>query len=391
MAWQLMKLILIGLGLISSDCHLIFPYRSGSSQSSDGSLISDRPITPINDQARPDNDLGQGMPCEPRTTTCEKNALITCDEQGHVKEKLQCAHGCNPTLQECYQCNPGTGGCQGNSEVSCSQDGKIIATKECGICAICVDPWGCQTAIAGTDPGNDCDPVGCGTGNCKGGTPECGWQTSGEGNCPACMTCEGAISTSCVKMADKIPDKQGANLCHGTCQVCQSGACSYADATAYCPYEGFDNGAKNYHCSGTDTLCLCDPSASTLTPDGQDNDCDGTKDEMEVLAQGVLVKDCKTPTITGASIAKKVASEACQSWCLEQGYTNCYVNCTNPFIHPGGWNSFTVFSFDNCQEANNLQQDAGTEACFYAPTDPYNPKSHPDDRIRCLGDKVEYR
>jgi hypothetical protein len=125
----------------------------------------------------------------------------------------------------------------------------------------------------------------------------CTWQTSGEGNCQACKTCDGATSTSCVNVANNNWDSQGTFQCTGTCIACESGSCTttqnQTDPGDQCPTTQCNTGlcrtggACDWYTSG-ERACsackTCDGAVSTACvsmPNNQwdtqgGNTCTGT-------------------------------------------------------------------------------------------------------------------
>jgi hypothetical protein len=83
----------------------------------------------------------------------------------------------------------------------------------------------CGYVSTAVDPNNECGTTACLTGNCSGTGYTCGYNTSGEGACPTCQTCNGATSGSCVNVTNNTQDTQGSNVCTATCKKCSSGSC----------------------------------------------------------------------------------------------------------------------------------------------------------------------
>ena len=133
---------------------------------------------------------------------CQKCVGTTCTAQTSSEDlKNECS------VVNCY-----TGFCDGASAcniLSGGEEGTCSACKGCldsdsdcdnvndnaqdtvgsntcsGLCQAC-QSGSCSVANVGSDPGNDCTVnSNCNTGNCKGGTAECGWLTTGEGSCPS--------------------------------------------------------------------------------------------------------------------------------------------------------------------------------------------------------------
>ena len=158
---------------------------------------------------------------------------------------------------DCSQGTTASNGCESDNcsgiNYSCGivasgQDGGCPACKTCdGINASCKNYpnnvrdtrgaeicQGCKYCVSGmckdipsfTDPFNECEPIGCNTGDCgRGG--ECNWYVSGEGNCSVCKTCDGATSTSCKYFGAGQKDDQGNETCATAHKRCEgSGGCS---------------------------------------------------------------------------------------------------------------------------------------------------------------------
>jgi len=100
-------------------------------------------------------------------------------------------------------------------------------------------------------------------------------------NCGAVGGCKASDYTNCHSQANSTIQYE--------CGVCKyidtancvnniKGYCANSDTASYCAYNGYDNGATNYHCSSG--ICICDSSGSTTSPDGKDNDCDGELEEI---------------------------------------------------------------------------------------------------------------
>jgi hypothetical protein len=143
----------------------------------------------------------------------------------------------------------------------CEGNGTVCSTGSECCSGYCVDGYCCNTACSGSlcqtcgalshlgagtcgyvsssseDPDNDCNPGstaedGCSSDYCSGTGYSCGSHlTSGEGGCPACKTCDGATSISCVNMSDDTQDTQGSNTCTATCMKCSGGSCSFQTAS----------------------------------------------------------------------------------------------------------------------------------------------------------------
>ena len=131
------------------------------------------------------------------------------------------------------------------------------------------------------------------------------------GNCGAVGGCKASDYTNCNSQSNNTQQYACAQCKYINTTNCSAnnvlGSCTNYDSATYCAYSGWDNGATNYHCSaGT---CVCDSSGYTTTPDGKDNDCDGTVDETSC-----------TPITTGCMCYLST----CATYCAQ--YTDC--GCT---------------------------------------------------------------
>ena len=103
-------------------------------------------------------------------------------------------------------------------------------------------------------------------------------------NCGAVGGCKASDYTNCNSQSNSTIQYE----C-GLCKYIDSvncvnnvlGSCTNYGTGTYCAYNGWNNGATNYHCSASQ-ICVCDSSTYTLTADGKDNDCDGLVDEVAV-------------------------------------------------------------------------------------------------------------
>ena len=155
----------------------------------------------------------------------------------------------------------GVGDCCVCSSGSCNAAADNTQVPGCdGACQAC-QSGACGAAAAGTDPGNQCSiSNNCATGNCMGGTAACGWNTTGDGACPACKTCSGATSIACVNRSNDTQDTTSPGTCSATCKKCSSGGCVNQTgsedlfghcSSAYAAYVVL-NSASNSSC---DTVC----------------------------------------------------------------------------------------------------------------------------------------
>jgi len=126
-----------------------------------------------------------------------------------------------------------------------------------GTCQACQSDF-CSVANVDTDPGELCGTTGCLTGNCKGDTAVCGWNTTGDGNCNACKTCVGATSGTCENHTD------GYNDCGAGCQTCLSGSC--ADDNSQCADSGWNGCSNSYtKTKSNNGICTSDSCGTDST------------------------------------------------------------------------------------------------------------------------------
>jgi len=156
-------------------------------------------------------------------------------------------------------------------------------------------------------------------------------------NCGAVGGCKDSNYTNCNSQSNSTQQYTCGQCKYINTTNCSAnnvlGSCTNYATSQYCAYNGINNAATNYHCSAG--ACVCDSSSYTSSPDGKDNDCDGTKDEP------ITVYGC-IPTYFGC-----YGDNACAA----VGYASCvgvyYFNntCTNSIpsypctdrIHDGYW------------------------------------------------------
>ncbi|MBI5508502.1 MAG: putative metal-binding motif-containing protein [Deltaproteobacteria bacterium] len=204
--------------------------------------------------------------------TCQKcNASGSCVNQastedlfGQCPDSSGCYTGnCQGGAAQCGLINSGEGycpscwTCTGATSGSCVLIGNrdTQGSNLCnGVCEKCNGSGVCVPQDSIEDLFSQCDPaLGCLTGNCRGGTAECDYYTSGERNCPACRTCDasGVCASSGLNR-----DTTNPNRCDGLCQKCDAGSCatqaSSEDLFTQCP----DNtGCYTGTCRGTTAEC----------------------------------------------------------------------------------------------------------------------------------------
>jgi hypothetical protein len=153
---------------------------------------------------------------------CDEYASHYCD--GVDTWELGSSHGQDGDCNKCQYCGGSASIDEG--DLDCTPmpndvqdtEGSNTCDGECEKCSSgsCADQ-------DGEDLFSDCIEAECGTGTCSSGS--CGYYTSGERDCPACQTCDGADSTSCVEMSDDTQDTEGAEICNALCKKCSSGSC----------------------------------------------------------------------------------------------------------------------------------------------------------------------
>ncbi len=141
------------------------------------------------------------------------NASGTC--QYYTSEEREC-----PT---CYTCSGATSpSCVAIGNDVRDPEGSNLCNEACHGCngvGDCVhENW--------TDYNDSCPSVGCFTGICDTGEGNCAYDTTGEGSCGVCKTCN--ASGDCVAYSDNTQDTSGATSCDGPCAACVGGECDYA-------------------------------------------------------------------------------------------------------------------------------------------------------------------
>jgi hypothetical protein len=104
-------------------------------------------------------------------------------------------------------------------------------------------------------------------------------------NCGAIGGCKDSNYTNCNSQSNSTQQYACAQCKYIDTVNCVNnvlGSCTNYGTGTYCAYNGYNNGATNYYCSAG--ACLCDSSTYTSAPDGKDNDCDGTVDELQSYA-----------------------------------------------------------------------------------------------------------
>ena len=219
--------------------------------------------------------------------------------------------------------------CDGSCE-SCNVAGSLgicteVASDCIGDCNVCssgnciADPTKCTgNCVQCTGSGTDysCSAkLGVCTGNCSfcngsGTEYNC---VGSNGFCSNTLASCGCVGSGTVFNCQSCTDDP-----YGVCgyPICSDYSCSQAyNNGVYCAYNGHDNDATNYYCSSGS--CLCTSSSYTTSPDGKDNDCDGTVDE-------------KTST------------------CVDTG-SSCHLKCNDGYSHYFCWDACTQSKCDsNC-------------------------------------------
>jgi len=249
-------------------------------------------------------------------TVCTGNC-DRCNVVGSLGTCTEVASDCTGNCDVCSagNCIPNASACTGNC-VTCSGSGTnysctandALCTGNCDVCSGSGTAYNCaaNNTVCSSNP-SSCDCTGSGT----------------VFNCHAC------------------PDTYG--VC-GT-PTCSAYTCGNTyDNDGYCAYNGYDNAATNYYCSSGS--CLCTSSAGTPSPDGKDNDCDGSVDETNVSCYG-----------SGCVLWKGLS---CTAWCATQ-HTDCL--CTNCC----GWDGTTQCGSCNPYACGGAHAENYYYACSCAP------------------------
>ena len=256
--------------------------------------------------------------------TCSSDG--DCD-LGHCVDGVCCNASCEGT---CLRCN-----------VAGSIGTCIEVPSNCTGCSICssgnciADPTKCtgncvQCIGSGTAYSCSAKPSLC-TGSCSFCT---GADT--EYNCAGSNGfCSNTVSSCYCSGSGTVWNCQACSDTYGVCghPTCSSNSCGNAyDNGVYCAYNGHNNGATNYYCSSGS--CLCTSSAGTSSPDGKDNNCNGTKDEIVTTpaSYGIICDYmCTTEMITrhgGCHSQSTCTNTYCNGNCGAWGYS-CYSSTLN--------------------------------------------------------------
>ena len=152
-------------------------------------------------------------------------------------------------------------------------------------------------------------------------------------NCGAVGGCKDSNYTNCNSQSNSTQQYACAQCKYIDTVNCANnvlGSCTNYGTATYCAYNGWNNGATNYHCSGG--ACLCDSSGETTSPDGKDNDCDGTVDELRTVPYCVVNASTKCSTVCSPNGCIYSCYGGACTWCnwqqcgiFSSGQTGC--NC----------------------------------------------------------------
>ena len=191
------------------------------------------------------NGAGQCYVCQPGSTVCSGNQVLTCNAMGQYDAPLVCSGGtpyCDPQSPSCVQCV---------SAANCPASGSSCITATCNgnACGFANVPNG-TACMVGSDAGS-CSSGACNV--CANGTTRC---KAGANDVPQLCVSGGWVDQA---------------ACGGAMPLCVSGACAVACSLDQWPLEGqcFSNLAPSASVSQSSTYTSggCD-RAATAANDG---------------------------------------------------------------------------------------------------------------------------
>jgi len=109
---------------------------------------------------------------------------------------------------------------------------------------------------------------------------------------PTCYYCNGTGDTSVAYTGTTGVNCETVNFCYSG--ICKATYCDedndsyYAEILAYCPSGRYSLTLGN-DCNDSCATCYSGSTATTSSPDGKDQDCDGTVDDTACIASGYCV------------------------------------------------------------------------------------------------------
>lgn len=254
--------------------------------------------------------------CDPGTTICEGQSIVTCDARGSSAAVRACSSepacaastfgcGCSDGECEVRACAPESTRCVANSTQRCSADGLTWgALTDCGASSVCV--------------GGSCVPK-----TCTPGSRECVGDTLVECNASGTSRTE----TDCKTSLDICTGTGAAAAC--TDRVCTPNATTCnatTSAVLLCDARGAAQttvscGAGQYCDGGVCRAQVCEPSSVT---------CDGSAVvTCNVLGSASTVRQCASdPSCAGGLYGCTCSSGTCVSRICSPGSTRCAGNGT---------------------------------------------------------------
>ena len=135
--------------------------------------------------------------CDPNTTFCSADDLVSCDANGNIVNPMTCANGCQAS--QCNACKPGTSSCNASGNaVTCGPDGNPETPVICGA-------NGCVNGVC-----NSCTPN---TVTCNGDTlVTCG----GNGTVQATTACSFGCASTATSHCKVFTPSYGLSVPTGT-------------------------------------------------------------------------------------------------------------------------------------------------------------------------------
>jgi len=96
-------------------------------------------------------------------------------------------------------------------------------------------------------------------------------------------------------------------------------------------------------CDETCPTCYKGSTTFTLSPDGKDQNCDGTVDTSETLSPS---KTCNPISYQYSYVSKSVMESACSSYCTSQGSSFASVTCAGQTVTTNCWGN--NMNWDTC-------------------------------------------
>lgn len=125
----------------------------------------------------------------------------------------------------CKTCNGATSGsCVTMANNTQDAEGSNLCNQTCKKCS----NGSCAIQSSSEDLFNQCETTGCLTGNCKGGTAECGYYSDGaKHNCSICYYCNASGNCTALTADGVFATFLGCTAGQEACRRCDAGVCTY--------------------------------------------------------------------------------------------------------------------------------------------------------------------